>query len=158
MRDFWEFVIDLLPITFRSVSAGLERPRGQNPRGRGQNPRGRGRGPNPRGRGQVFRPRGRGQASRPNIPVGLSLWCRYRLIVRLSQKIVSFTIQYNTISSDQNPAETNFRIKIRLCPNWAYYYLSPFGVLWVHMAWHKNCLKKKVGEPNNFSLLVSSKK
>ena len=37
--DFREFVIDLLPITFRSVSAvGLERPRGsrQNPRGRGQ--------------------------------------------------------------------------------------------------------------------------
>ena len=67
MRDFWEFVIDLLPITFRSVSAvGLERARGQNPRGWGQNPRGRGH--NPRGRGQVFRPRGRGQASRPNIP------------------------------------------------------------------------------------------
>ena len=29
MRGFWEIVIDLLPITFRSVSAvGLERPRG----------------------------------------------------------------------------------------------------------------------------------
>ena len=24
----------------------------------------------------------------------------------------------------------------------AYNYLSPFGVLWVHMAWHKNCVKK----------------
>ena len=22
-------------------------------------------------------------------------------------------------------------------------YLGPFGVLWVHMAWHKNCVKKK---------------
>ena len=32
MRDFWEFVIDLLPITFRSVSAGLERPRGSRPK------------------------------------------------------------------------------------------------------------------------------
>ena len=69
MRDFWEFVIDLLPITFRSVSVvGLERPRGQNPRGRGHNPRGQGRDHNPRGRGQVFWPRGRGQALMPNIP------------------------------------------------------------------------------------------
>ena len=24
---------------------------------------------------------------------------------------------------------------------WANDYLSPFGVLWVHMAWHKNCIK-----------------
>ena len=22
--------------------------------------------------------------------------------------------------------------------HWAYDYLGPFGVLWVHMAWHKN--------------------
>ena len=27
--------------------------------------------------------------------------------------------------------------------HWAYDYLGPFGVLWVHMAWHKNCVKKK---------------
>ena len=26
--------------------------------------------------------------------------------------------------------------------HWAYDYLGPFGVLWVHMAWHKNCVKK----------------
>ena len=26
---------------------------------------------------------------------------------------------------------------------WAYNYLSPFGVLWVHMARHKNCVKKR---------------
>ena len=25
----------------------------------------------------------------------------------------------------------------------AYDYLGPSGVLWVHMAWHKNCVKKK---------------
>ena len=25
----------------------------------------------------------------------------------------------------------------------AYDYLGPFGVLWVHMAWHKNCVNKK---------------
>ena len=25
----------------------------------------------------------------------------------------------------------------------AYDYLGPFGVLWVHMAWHKNCVEKK---------------
>ena len=89
MRDFWEFVIDLLPITFRSVSAvGLERPRGQNPRGRGQNPRGRGRGHNPRGRGQVFRPRGRGHASRPNIPAlhYFTLQARYTQQVGYDQK------------------------------------------------------------------------
>ena len=24
---------------------------------------------------------------------------------------------------------------------WTYDYLGPFGVLWVHMAWHKNCVK-----------------
>ena len=28
--------------------------------------------------------------------------------------------------------------------HWAYDYLGPFGVLWVHMAWHKNCVEKKV--------------
>ena len=39
MRDFWEFVIDLLPITFRSVSAvSIERARGQNPRGQKPKP------------------------------------------------------------------------------------------------------------------------
>ena len=26
----------------------------------------------------------------------------------------------------------------------AYDYLGPFGVLWVHMAWHKNCVEKKI--------------
>ena len=26
--------------------------------------------------------------------------------------------------------------------HWAYDYLGPFGVLWIHMAWHKNCVKK----------------
>ena len=26
--------------------------------------------------------------------------------------------------------------------HWAYDYLGPFGVLRVHMAWHKNCVKK----------------
>ena len=25
--------------------------------------------------------------------------------------------------------------------HWAYDYLGPFGVLWVHMAWHKNCVR-----------------
>ena len=28
--------------------------------------------------------------------------------------------------------------------HWAYNYLGPFGVLWVHMAGHKNCVKKKI--------------
>ena len=27
--------------------------------------------------------------------------------------------------------------------HWAYDYLGPFGFLWVHMAWHKNCVEKK---------------
>ena len=27
--------------------------------------------------------------------------------------------------------------------HWAYDYLGPFAVLWVHMAWHKNCVKKE---------------
>ena len=25
---------------------------------------------------------------------------------------------------------------------WVPSYLGPFGVLWVHMAWHKNCVEK----------------
>ena len=28
--------------------------------------------------------------------------------------------------------------------HWAYDYLGPFGVLWVHMAWHKNFVKKNI--------------
>ena len=64
------FVIDLLPITFRSVSAGLERPRGSRPRP--TRPRPRPTRPRPRPQPTRprpgFRPRGRGQASRPNIP------------------------------------------------------------------------------------------
>ena len=35
--------------------------------------------------------------------------------------------------------------------HWAYDYLGPFGILWVHMAWHKNCVKKKKKEMHTFS-------
>ena len=38
--------------------------------------------------------------------------------------------------------------------HWAYDYLGLFGVLWVHMAWHKNCVKKihekSTGDQNKF--------
>ena len=75
-----QFVIDLLPITFRSVSAvGLERPRGSMAKTHEAEAK-----PHEaeaeaeattheawgRGRGQVFWPRGRGQASRPKHPCG----------------------------------------------------------------------------------------
>ena len=30
----------------------------------------------------------------------------------------------------------------------AYDYFGPFGVLWVHMAWHKNCVNKNPGPDN----------
>ena len=108
MRDFRGFVIDLLPITFRSVSAvGLERPRGwrgQNPRGRGQTPRGRGH--NPRGRGQVFWPRGRGQASRPNIPDHVTLW-----------KFVSNNIPSNLLKVLNSDTDDFYRHSGHLCWN-----------------------------------------
>ena len=58
MRDFREFVIDLLPITFRSVSAvGLERPRGSRPKP--TRPRPNPTRPRPRPRPQPTRPRPR---------------------------------------------------------------------------------------------------
>ena len=58
MRDYWEFVIDLLPITFRSVSAvGLERPRGSRPKP--TRPRPEPTRPRPRPRPQPTRPRPR---------------------------------------------------------------------------------------------------
>ena len=85
MRDFWEFVIDLLPITFRSVS--VPRPReacsGQNPRGRGRNPRGRGRGHNPRGRGRRFFGLEAEATPLPNIPVS-SAWSAQKVVHRRS--------------------------------------------------------------------------
>ena len=34
-------------------------------------------------------------------------------------------------------------------------YLGPFGVLWVHMAWHKNCVKKS--SPNSWFCSVLPK-
>ena len=40
--------------------------------------------------------------------------------------------------------------------HWAYDYLDPFGVLWVHMAWHKKCVKKNVKMMT--LLLISSRK
>ena len=37
----------------------------------------------------------------------------------------------------------------------AYDYLGPFGVLWVHMAWHKNCVKKNDYEkPQGFETVT----
>ena len=41
--------------------------------------------------------------------------------------------------------------------HWAYDYLGPFGVLWVHMAWHKNCVKKKLQHARHLKMCLDPK-
>ena len=45
-----------------------------------------------------------------------------------------------------------YRIYIISHDHRAYNYLGPFGVCWVHMAWHKNCVKKA---PMTIALIIS---
>ena len=37
---------------------------------------------------------------------------------------------------------------------WAYDYLGPFGLLWVHMAWHKNSVLKKEHNSCNWGMQI----
>ena len=46
------------------------------------------------------------------------------------------------------------RIYIISHVHWAYDYLGPIRVLWVHMAWHKNCVEKKSGLDISVSFVV----
>ena len=46
--------------------------------------------------------------------------------------------------STVHPVPTQCRIYIYISHvHWAYDYLGPFGVLWIHMAWHKNVLRTR---------------
>ena len=94
-----------------------------------------------------------------------SIHCNVIITIELSGAITSWTLNHSVhhcglLESARTWEETGCEFDSWQC--WiytishvhrAYDYLSPFGVLWVqvHMAWHKNCVKKTLGSHSTTS-------